>query len=116
MAENENLKEYYEKRNYWLQCSDEELFKLCKCDFFKSTGRGGQKRNKTSSAVRLTHIETEISATADDFRSQHDNRKLALKRLRIELAMQCRSKELPKVNLKNSKKKSAILLANCTIV
>ena len=109
LNENDSIK-YYDERNFWLTCPDEELFRLCKCDFFKSTGKGGQKRNKTSSAVRLTHLETGVIASADDFRSQHDNRHLALKRLRVELAMHCRSKCSPKVDLKISKKNSQYCL------
>ena len=111
MKNNENKKlanhiSYYDERNNWLKSTDDELFKQCKCDFFKSTGKGGQKRNKTSSAVRLTHLIAGISASADDYRSQHDNRHLALKRLRFELALRCRCHENLKVDLKISKKNS----------
>ncbi len=126
MKNNENKSEsltnnvtYYDERNDWLKSSDDELFKLCKCDFFKSTGKGGQKRNKTSSAVRLTHLSTNISANADDYRSQHDNRHLALKRLRFELALRCRCHEVLIVDLKISKKNpqySLLIALLCDII
>lgn len=95
---------YYDKRNSWLEASDQELFSQCRCDFFKSMGKGGQKRNKTSSAVRLTHLPSNIVVSADEFRSQHDNRHLALKKLRVEIGLQCRSKEFPDVDLQIGKK------------
>ena len=44
-----------------LNMTDEELLKLCKVDFFKATGPGGQKKNKTESAVRITYVDQSIS-------------------------------------------------------
>ena len=49
--------------------------------FFKASGPGGQHRNKTSTAARITHIKTGISAEATDSRSQADNRANAFKKL-----------------------------------
>ncbi|MCG8549081.1 MAG: peptide chain release factor-like protein [Desulfobacterales bacterium] len=49
--------------------------------FIKSSGRGGQKVNKSSSAVFLTHIPTRISVKAGKSRSQHLNRFMALRSL-----------------------------------
>jgi len=61
------------------------LFSLTKKDFridtFKSGGKGGQHQNKTDSGVRITHIETGISAESRSFKSQHRNKQEALKRL-----------------------------------
>lgn len=51
-------------------------------DTFRSTGPGGQHRNKTDSAVRLTHLPSNIVVTATEDRSQHVNRKVAWERLR----------------------------------
>jgi peptide chain release factor len=47
----------------------------------RSSGPGGQHVNKTASAVRVTHVPTGICALAQEERSQHRNRKLALSRL-----------------------------------
>ena len=57
--------------------------------FIKSSGRGGQKVNKTSSAVFLRHKKTNLSVKCGESRSQHLNRFLALRRLveKIEAKM-----------------------------
>lgn len=49
--------------------------------FIKSSGRGGQKVNKSSSAVFLTHIPTQVSIKVGKYRSQHLNRFMALRSL-----------------------------------
>ena len=69
---------------------DAALSALCKLEFCKATGPGGQKRNKTSSAVRATLPEWNISATDCTERSQTANRAKALRKLRLTLAMTCR--------------------------
>lgn len=56
-------------------------------DFFKSTGPGGQHRNKTMSAVRLVHVPTGIIVTSDSTRSQHDNRRYAYEQLQCKLEL-----------------------------
>jgi len=77
-------------RNNQLLLDDEALLAECSLDFFKSTGKGGQKKNKTSSAVRLVHLPTQTEAVMGNFRSQGDNKKVAIKQLKINLAVKWR--------------------------
>lgn len=77
-------------RDDWLAADDEQLLAECDVHLYKASGPGGQHRNKVCSAVRLRHRATGISAVANDSRSQHDNRRLALHRLRRNLALQLR--------------------------
>lgn len=77
-------------RDRILALSDEALLRECRVDTFRGTGRGGQKRNRTESAVRLTHQSTGVVVTCDDTRSQHSNRELALRKLRFHIGLQVR--------------------------
>ena len=71
--------------------TDEEHFAgQCRIDAYMASGRGGQKRNRIYSAVRATHLPTGISVIAEESRSQLENRKRALRRLRTAIALRAR--------------------------
>ena len=72
---------------HWLTQSDDQLLAQCEVDTYRASGPGGQKRNKTSSAVRIRHLPTGLIVTAVESRSQHENRAKALRRLREAIAM-----------------------------
>lgn len=74
----------------FLALSDDALLRQCAIDCYRASGPGGQKRNKTSSAVRLRHTPTGLMATASEERSQHLNKARALRRLRATIALEIR--------------------------
>lgn len=71
--------------------SEPDLLRHCTVEFYKSGGPGGQKRNKTTSAARIIHRDSGLSAHSVDFRSQAENRARALHRLRFRLAAELRT-------------------------
>ncbi|MSQ42521.1 MAG: peptide chain release factor-like protein, partial [Dehalococcoidia bacterium] len=70
----------------YLDLDNAALLAQCEFDRFRASGPGGQKRNKTDSAVRLRHRPTGLQGEAHESRSQHENRARALRRLRLTIA------------------------------
>jgi hypothetical protein len=77
-------------RSTWTALSDDQLLAQCEVDTYRASGPGGQKRNKTSSAVRLRHPPSGLIVIAEESRSQHENKAKALKRLRRALYLELR--------------------------
>jgi protein subunit release factor A len=59
--------------------------KNLKIEFYKSSGPGGQHKNKRFMAVRITHIPTGLTAVGQECRSQSQNKALAMARLAAKL-------------------------------
>ncbi len=76
--------------NDYLILDDKALSAQCEVHIYKASGPGGQHRNKVSSAVRLVHRPTGVTAIGQESRSQHENRRRALNRLRMKIACKVR--------------------------
>jgi hypothetical protein len=77
-------------RATWADLTDDRLLAQCEVDTYRASGPGGQKRNKTSSAVRLRHPPTGLIVIAEESRSQHENKAKALNRLRRAIHLHLR--------------------------
>ena len=69
----------------------DRLLRECESQRQRRSGPGGQHRNKVETAVTLTHRETQLQGQASERRSQEQNRRVALFRLRVNLALGFRS-------------------------
>ena len=78
------------QRDELLRLADAALLAQCAVDRLRGPGPGGQKRNKTESAVRLRHAATGLAAMAGESRSQPENKARALRRLRERIAFDLR--------------------------
>jgi protein subunit release factor B len=59
----------------------QKLLAECEVETYRSSGPGGQKKNKTESSVRVRHLPTGIVRVATESRSQYRNREAALQRV-----------------------------------
>jgi hypothetical protein len=76
-----------------LKKTDTELLRECKTVNYQASGPGGQKRNRKLSAVRLSHIKSNIAVTASEFRETHRNLDIAVSKLRLEIALKVKISE-----------------------
>src|SRR5947199_10125021 len=83
------------ERGLWTDLDDSRLLAQCHVDTYRASGPGGQKRNKTSSAVRLRHGPSGLMVIAGESRSQHENRARALRRLRRAFYLKLRENLTP---------------------
>src|SRR5438105_526670 len=82
-------------REFWTNLTDTQLLAQCSVDTYRASGPGGQKRNKTSSAVRIRHPSSGLMVIAEESRSQHENRARALRRLRQAFFLRLRDELTP---------------------
>ena len=75
----------------------ERLARECEITPYKSSGPGGQKKNKTESSVRVRHLPSGITRIATESRSQTRNRAVALERVWEEIRRRARRPKPRKV-------------------
>ncbi|EDM45384.1 putative peptide chain release factor [unidentified eubacterium SCB49] len=87
------FRKHHKRKNWFIACFKvEETNKLelvlneVSFQAMRSSGPGGQHVNKVSSAIRATHKKSGLQVVAMDSRSQHQNRKIAIKRLQEKVS------------------------------
>lgn len=70
---------------------DDALLAQCRVGRGRTGGPGGQNRNKVETLIELCHLPTGVEAHASERRSQTENRRVALRRLRLALAIAFRT-------------------------
>ncbi|NRA57836.1 MAG: peptide chain release factor-like protein [Phycisphaerales bacterium] len=90
MADPFETPERIERPPHPASLADDVILADCRIERGRIGGPGGQHRNKVETAVTLTHTPTGLSAQAGERRSPKDNQRMALRRLRLELATHVR--------------------------
>ena len=68
----------------------DQLLAECRIERGRRSGPGGQHRNKVETAIRISHQPSGVSSEATERRSQEQNRQVAVRRLRLNLALRVR--------------------------
>ncbi len=102
---------YQDRRMKKYSIDLKNLKKEVRLDYYKSSGPGGQHKNKTMSCVRLYHKLTGIRVIATESRSQIKNRELAFKRLQVKL-MELNIKEKERILTKKPRYVKLRILQN----
>ncbi|PHS10467.1 MAG: peptide chain release factor H [Kordia sp.] len=99
------FRKYHKRKNWFIGVYELEQLSLSELNekdisfqTMRSTGPGGQNVNKVNSAVRAIHTPTGVQVVAMDSRSQHQNKKLAITRLK-EKVMEANRQQLKTMEL-----------------
>ncbi|CAL2089741.1 Peptide chain release factor homolog [Tenacibaculum sp. 190524A02b] len=87
------FRKYHKRSNWFIGCFELPLIKEqtiqekdIEFQAIRSSGSGGQHVNKVSSAIRAKHVPTGIQVLVSESRSQHQNKKIAIQRLKEQVA------------------------------